>query len=51
MKALIIILIVLVVLFILLFVAYITNADGKLVEKTYDKLIKYHDDRDIEESI
>jgi uncharacterized membrane protein YqiK len=51
MKALIIILIVLVVLFLLLFVVYITNADGKLVEKTYDGLLKFHDEKDIEEKI
>ena len=35
----------------LLFIAYITNADGKLVEKTYNSLIKYHDGKDIEEKI
>ena len=29
--------------FILLFIIYITNADLKLVEKIYDKLVAYHD--------
>lgn len=30
-------------LFGLLFLAYMTNADMKLIEKLYDALIKYHD--------
>ena len=34
---------VLVFTFILLFIIYITNADLKLVEKIYDKLVAYHD--------
>ncbi len=40
--------IVFVVLFALLFVVYITNADLKLVEKIYDSLLKYHDNKHIE---
>ncbi len=43
-----IVLIVLAVLFALLFVVYITNADLKLVEKIYNSLIKYHDNKHIE---
>ena len=47
-----IVLIVLAALYALLFVAYMCNADMKLVEKLYDMLIKYHDNRtDIEERI
>lgn len=38
-------------LFILTFIGYITNADMKLVEKIYNSLLEYHDNRDIEESI
>lgn len=29
-----------------LFVVYITNLDGKMIEQTYNFLIKYHDQRD-----
>lgn len=51
-KALIIILIVIAALFVLTFTGYITNADGKLVEKMYNKFIDYHDNRDdIEEKL
>lgn len=35
-------------LFALLFVVYITNADLKLVEKIYNSLLKYHDNKHIE---
>lgn len=34
--------------FILLFIVYITNADLKLVEKIYDKLLEYHDKKHVE---
>lgn len=43
--------IVIAALFILTFTIYITNADMKLVEIIYNKLIKYHDSRDVEEKI
>ena len=46
-----IVLIVLAVLFVLLFITYITNADMKLVQKIYNKLLKYHDSLDREEHI
>ena len=32
----------------LLFLAYMTNADMKLIEKLYDTLIKYHDSKTVE---
>ena len=51
MKALIIILIIISVLFILTFLTYITNGDGKLIEKIYNSLIKIHDKREVEEKI
>lgn len=51
MKTLFIILIIIAVLFILTFVTYITNGDGKLVEKIYNSLIKMHDNREVEEKI
>lgn len=51
MRILGIILIVIVALFILLFVVYITNGDGKLIEKTYNFLIKQHDKKSVEEKI
>ena len=35
----------------LLFVFFITNGDGKMIEKTYDMLAKYHDNKDKEEKI
>ena len=43
-----IVLIVLAALFGLLFLAYMTNADMKLIEKIYNALIAYHDDKDVE---
>lgn len=46
-----IVLIVLAALFCLLFLAYMTNADMKLIEKIYDALIAYHDAKDVEEQI
>ncbi len=46
-----IVLIVIGALFALTFLAYITNADMKLIEKLYDSLIHYHDGRDVEEKI
>lgn len=36
-----------VALFILLFIAYMTNADLKLVEKTYNMLLKHHDKKNV----
>ena len=46
-----IVLIVVAALFGLLFLAYMTNADMKLIEKLYDALIKYHDSKTVEEKI
>lgn len=46
-----IVLIVIAVLFVLTFIVYITNADMKLVEKLYDKYIKYHDEKEVEEKL
>ena len=46
-----IVLIVVAALFGLLFLAYMTNADMKLIEKLYDTLIKYHDSKTAEEKI
>ena len=46
-----IVLIVLGQLYALCFLAYITNADMKPVEKLYNALIKYHDGREKEERI
>ena len=43
-----IVLIVLAALFGLLFLAYMTNADMKLIEKIYNALIAYHDDKDVD---
>ncbi len=43
-----IVLIVAACLFGLLFLCFITNGDGKLIEKTYDMLSKYHDSKDKE---
>ena len=34
-----------------LFVAYITNADSKLVEFVYDKLWDYHNKKPVEDTI
>ena len=44
-----IVLIVVAALFGLLFLAYMTNADMKLIEKLYDALIKYHDSKTVED--
>ncbi len=38
-------------LFGLLFAAFITNADGKMIEKIYNALSKYHDNKDKTEKI
>ena len=46
-----IVLIVVAALFGLLFLAYMTNADMKLIEKLYDALIKCHDSKTVEEKI
>ena len=46
-----IVLIVIAAIFALLFIVYITNADLKLVEKIYDALLKYHDNKHIETKI
>lgn len=46
-----IVLIVIAALFALTFLVYITNADMKLVQRIYDKLIKYHDSVDKEEHL
>ena len=46
-----IVLIVLFTLLCLLFLAYMTNADMKLIEKLYDALIKYHDSKTVEEYV
>ena len=43
--------IVIVALFALSFTIYITNADMKLVEKIYNRLLKYHDSQDVEEKL
>lgn len=43
-----ILLIVVACLFGLLFLVFITNGDGKMIEKTYDMLAKYHDSKDKE---
>lgn len=34
-----------------LFLFFITNGDGKMVEKMYDRLSKYHDYKDKNEKI
>lgn len=46
-----IVLIVLASLFALTFIVYITNADMKLVQVIYNKLIKYHDSQDKKEHL
>ncbi len=47
-----IVLIVLAALYVLAFIAYMCNADMKLVESLYKSLMKYHNNRtDIEERI
>lgn len=38
-------------LFVLLFIIYITNADLKLVEKIYNKLIENHDKKHTESKL
>lgn len=38
-------------LFALTFIVYITNSDMKLVEKIYDKLIAFHDSKDVDENL
>ena len=39
------------VLFVLSFIVYITNADMKLVEKIYNKLLAYHNSKDVDETL
>ena len=39
------------VLFGLLFIFFITNGDGKMIEKIYDMLSKYHDNKESKEKI
>ena len=46
-----IVLIVIAMLFVLSFLMYITNADMKMAEKLYNKLIAYHDAKDVEEKL
>lgn len=46
-----IVLIVIGALFALTFITYITNADMKLVEKIYNKLLAYHDEKNVEEKL
>ena len=46
-----IVLIVIAALFVITFIIYITNADMKLVEKIYNKLIAYHDNKEVEEKL
>lgn len=46
-----IVLIVLGGLFALTFLVYITNADMKLVEKIYNKLLAFHDKQEKEEKL
>ena len=43
--------IVIAALFALSFIIYITNADMKLVEVIYNKLIKFHDGKDVDERL
>lgn len=38
-------------LFVLSFIVYLTNADMKLVEKIYDKLMAKHDSKNVEETL
>ena len=47
----VIVLIVIAVIFALLFVVYNTNGDGKMIEKVYDMLSKYHDNKPSNEKI
>lgn len=46
-----IVLIVIAALFVITFIIYITNADMKLVEKIYNELIAYHDNKEVEEKL
>ena len=46
-----IVLIVIVALFALTFLVYITNADMKMSEKLYNRLLAYHDQKDVEEKL
>ena len=46
-----IVLIVLGALLVLTFVLYITNGDMKMVEKLYNKLIAYHDGKNVDEKL
>ncbi|MEE0105292.1 MAG: hypothetical protein UEY91_00700 [Lachnospiraceae bacterium] len=46
-----IVLIVLACIFGLLFLVFITNGDGKMIEKVYDQLSKYHDNKEKNEKI
>lgn len=39
------------VLFALSFIVYLSNADMKLVEIIYNKLIAYHDSKNVEEKL
>lgn len=50
-KVLLIIIACIVCLFGLLFVFFISNGDGKMIEKIYDMLAKYHDNKDKNEKI
>ncbi len=38
-------------LFALTFIVYITNSDMKLVEIIYNKLIAFHDGKDVDETL
>ena len=38
-------------LFVLSFIVYLTNADMMLVEKIYNKLLAYHDSKNVEETL
>ena len=46
-----IVLIVIVALFALTFLVYITNVDMKMAEKLYNRLLAYHDQKDVEEKL
>ena len=51
MTALKVILIIIILLFVLTFVTYMTNGDGKMIEKIYNSFIKYHDNKEKNEKI
>ncbi|NLH00526.1 MAG: hypothetical protein GX488_01265 [Clostridiales bacterium] len=38
-------------LFIVAFIVYITNADMKIIEIIYNKLLAFHDSKDVSEKI